>query len=499
MRNNKNTKKFFSTVVVALIAFLLAAVIALGAAFLPEHVFGIDTTRFGTYRFDSETLDFIDKLETDITIYMILGEEASEPSFEYFFERLCKASPRLELVYKNRTDTDFLKAHELTEDVSAYTLVVESDKRYTVIGYSDTMVYSNSKLAFENISASDYAYYVSTYQYYYQLYASQGASTAQIQEIINSLMYDTLPFFKGEEAILSACEYVSLDTVPQIMFTEGNGEGAEESSILGSTLGNKNRIDLSACDSLSFKDISCLVINVPDIDLDDSETQKVLDFLKTGGRVLIITNSKNLEMKNLCRILSVYGLSSDGGIVCDGEGDKKTSSISVSANVNSDAVAGLDESGVKPEIKDANPIKMFTPSDGSLITSALFLSSENSYIDGKDTEKGVKTVAASAEESVGKETARLAWFTGGDTFNSAEYDEDSAESNMYAIVYALSWLNREYDSSVPTIEPEQYELLGLSISDGSVVILGVLLIAIIPASIGVVLFIRRYKRGKRVS
>ena len=492
-------KKKFPTALISVAALLLAAIIAFGASLLPEHVFGLDTTKNKLYTFDKNTLDFIDSLSTDIKIYMVIGDNAGDATVEYFFERLCASSKRLALEYKDSADAEFLSRYGLTTDVSEYTFIVESDKRYTVMGYTDLLKYSNSSLGFELVSASEYAYYISMYQYYYQMYASQGASTTEIESVISSLMYETVPYFSGETEVMKACEYVSLEVIPQILFTSGNGEALNEKSAIGSTFGSKNNIKLSEYEKITPQAVSCLVINAPATDLSDSDTQKILDFLKIGGRLLVITTEENLEMENLCKILSAYGLSSKGGIVYEGVDDKKTSAISASINSNSDVLAPLEEAGMIPKITNASPIILFSPSEGALITSPLLTSSSESYV-GDDAEtKAASVIAASAEESVGKETIRIAWFTGAESFNSEELDDTAMQSNAYAIIYAVSWLNRAYDTSVPEIAPKQYELGALRTSSTSGVVIGVLFVVIIPAAVVGFGFINRYKRKKRTA
>ena len=73
------------------------------------------------------------------------------------------------------------------------------------------------------------------------------------------------------------------------------------------------------------------------------------------------------------------------------------------------------------------------------------------------------------------------------------------QSNAYAIIYAVSWLNRAYDTSVPEISPKQYELGALQTSSSSGVVIGVLFVVIIPAAVATFGFINRYKRKKRTA
>ena len=310
-------------------------------------------------------------------------------------------------------------------------------------------------------------------------------------------MYGTTPYFVGETAMLEACEYVCMEKIPQILFTEGNGEPTGADSPLVEAFGTGNRVDLSKIDSLTWKDASCLVINTPAEDFNDSETKIVLDFLKSGGRLLVITNEENLTMPNLCKILSTYGLSSKGGVVYDGEGDEKTDSVEVVINYDHDSMVAAQQAGLVPEITGANPITLFTSADGALITVPLLMTSENSYVGEDIAGKGIKVVAAAAEEAVGKETVRIAWFTGADSFNSSELDGSVAESNVYTLFCAMNWLNRAYDSQVPSEIPVLYDQGALNVSSGGAIAVAIVFVLILPASFVAISAVSRNKRKNR--
>ena len=186
-------------------------------------------------------------------------------------------------------------------------------------------------------------------------------------------------------------------------------------------------------------------------------------------------------MKNLMTVLSAYGLSSKGGIVYEGEGEEKTSVIAPTLNYNHDSLARLYESGLAPTIINGNPITMFTAADGSLITTALLVSSDKAYTDSSAYDMaGTQTLGAAAEEAVGNETSRLVWFTGSESFNSGELESTVIESNMYAAVCALSWLNRAYDSEAPQIPPVQQDTDIIVATVSGAVILGIAFILAIP-------------------
>lgn len=494
-------KKSMNQKYIVIVSIILATLLAVGAAFLPEYYTGLDVTKNHRYSVDKESIKFLNSLDEDITLYVVIDDEARDLTIETYFERFADAISGVTLEYVNISDTEKLKTLDESSTFSAYDTVVESNKRKTVLSFQNEMLtYSNSYLGFEGMGYSEYSYYLMYYQYYYNSIASQGGDTSQIEEIVYSLAYETQQYFCGESVIVSACEYVSLDKIPQILFVGGHGEEITDRSALGMAFGSQEHIDLSSYDEITFYDASCLVLNTPKKDISEEEMNKLLDYMRSGGRLLVITDSSNLEMKNLMTVLSAYGLSSKGGIVYEGEGEEQTSVIVPTLNYNHDSMAQLYEAGLTPTIINGNPITMFTAADGSLITTALLISSDAAYTDSSAYDMaGAKTLGAAAEEAVGNETSRIVWFTGSESFNSGELESSVAESNMYAVICALSWLNRAYDTEAPEIAsvPQDTDIIAATLSGA--VILGIIFILAMPLIFilwtSIIVYKRRIKKN----
>ena len=161
----RNTKT--SSVIITVCAILLAFAIAVGVAFLPEYNMSFDISANQIYTLEDVSIEFLDSLNTDIKIYLV-GANGMDTIIEYFIDRFCKAADNVELEYVSLDDSAFLNKYGLADSATEYTFVVESDKRYTVVNYDDMLLYSNASLGFDQISASDYYYYLNYYEYYYQ-------------------------------------------------------------------------------------------------------------------------------------------------------------------------------------------------------------------------------------------------------------------------------------------------------------------------------------------
>ena len=68
---------------------------------------------------------------------------------------------------------------------------------------------------------------------------------------------------------------------------------------------------------------------------------------------------------------------------------------------------------------------------------------------------------------------------------------------MYTVLYAMAWLNRSYQSNVPEAIPHSYDVTPLAVPTGSVIFVGIMLIAVLPAIAIAVGVIIRYKRKNK--
>ena len=72
------------------------------------------------------------------------------------------------------------------------------------------------------------------------------------------------------------------------------------------------------------EDAAALIICSPQKDFSSEETEKILNYLQNGGKVLLFTDYTVDEMENLGRVLENYGLKKDSGIVMEGDANHYT-------------------------------------------------------------------------------------------------------------------------------------------------------------------------------
>jgi ABC-type uncharacterized transport system involved in gliding motility auxiliary subunit len=132
--------------------------------------------------------------------------------------------------------------------------------------------------------------------------------------------------FKGEEALSAAIKQVIQPQKTIIYFTTGHGEGDEDNSSLdGYTTFihylqreniEKKKINLLEVSQIPA-DCSALVLLGPKTQISAPETALLNNYLKEGGRLLIMLDP--LSETNLSDFMKEWGIKLDGGIVVDPE------------------------------------------------------------------------------------------------------------------------------------------------------------------------------------
>ena len=258
-------------------------------------------------------------------------------------------------------------------------------------------------------------------------------------------------------------------------------------------------------------DVASLAIVAPKTDLSDSELSAIKDYLEKGGQVTVITNENNLEMKNLMSLLDSYGMTANEGTLAEqvtvkteteegGEETKteETKTLTVYPNYDHDIMATIAAQGgeYSAKITNASSIKLNTEKDTSLLLSPILKTSENAYFEGAESDKASHIVAAAAERARGD---RLVWFTAADSFlgigDMASFDEQQL-SNTMAVLFAQAWTNNEFTSKLKEAPASQYATNGLTISETAATVLGMVLVAVIPAAVVGTCGMMRYRREK---
>ena len=466
----------------ALAAIILAAILLLTSLMgvcLPRKYTAFDMTSGHIYKISDTTKRFLSELDEDITIYVI-DSDTTQKKFEEYIKRYAECSDKITVEYvnssKNAEVASMLAEYGFSTAYppTAYSLLICSKERTQFVDFSGLFTYSNEELGFADLSAS-----------YYNYYAQLFSSSADYAEYLDALTTKTKMNFHGEMALTQLIEYVSADVIPQAYFVTGHGEDSVVDGNFTSLLAYYGYefgvYELSDAEAVPI-DAACLIINEPTEDYTEDQIDILLDYLKSGGNMLLLLSPESADMTNLAVLTEYCGFSVSEGVVME---DIKASeeseavpsdTISVSININHDMFASVNTSIFS--LTETGAIEISDDLRGAQLVTPLVATSDNAYIDGSE-DKACYYLGVAVEEETDEGNMRVVCFTGAESFNSKE----SAMDALTLPVCALSWIAEGFVSEIDEIPSTIYQDTYLSIQREKAIYLGLMFALVIPAAV----------------
>ena len=184
------------------------------------------------------------------------------------------------------------------EGLSENSLFIESEKRGKAIGFYDIYYPGFTEETLES------------YYYYYGTYPEAS--------------------FNAENCITSVLDYVTTDVLPIVYSLSGHGEVELTSSYKGYM--DEDNMELKTLNLATEEkvpvDCSCILISSPKDDISVEEKDKILTYLKNGGRLMFVSYFEKIaEKPNLAALMADYGLKVVDGYVCEGSGNSYLSGL----------------------------------------------------------------------------------------------------------------------------------------------------------------------------
>lgn len=361
--------------------------------------------------------------------------------------------------------------------------------------YTDEEVYNNSVI----VECGDKYRYIS-YENMYEMSSTSYYSS-----------YSSASEFSGEKLITSAISYCTTEELPVVHVLEGHGE-AEFSSSFTDALEADNleteTLSLLNGDSV-LEDVECILINAPSTDISEEEKDMLIEFLESGGRVLVLsgTNQEN-ELPNLKAVAEYYGISVMEGVVIEESTDHyvfNTPILLMPDMQSSDITDPLISDNYHVIMPVAKALDI-SETDSDVEVTSLLESSEDSFIkeEGYDIEtyekeegdtEGPLTLAALATKDIDEDgQMQLVWIASSEMLEDA-YNQYSSDANEDFVLNALEKMCEKDDSISVRSKSLTNEYLTISTSDSSII--KIITIGIIPAAylvIGIAVVIRRKQR-----
>ncbi len=470
---------------VALVAFFLAAVILVNliASTLVDKIpaLVIDTSGSDNFELTEDTLDYLPTLNDDIEIIVLSDEKDFKEGGEYFVQ-----ANTLFHEYENKSDKITLKYVDLTsnptfvssypdETLSAYNIIVKSDKGYKYITQQDYL---------------DVQMNYNTYQYY----------------IAGS---------KVEEAVTSAILNVTLEDKPKVTFiSDINDYDYSAFKTLLDNNGFKTEEVSPALNSIP-EDTEILVLYTPNADLDSSYVDTISEFLNNDGdygkELLYVPSEKLPELPNIDSLLEEWGMSVEKGYAYENDTNymgmvsynvylyiTQYSNTTYTANMKNSSLpfCVIEGYAVPVNILDEeNVSSLFTLSDQSQVVYRVESSDEPEYKDSPNLVLGAvstKGTDSSSDDDSESKSSHVAVIGSSVALSDTLLSSTTYGNSSYIVSMLNTLIDRE--NVGVTIESKSLESEELGITTAQIRVLSVIFIIVIPLGVlitGIIIFIKR--------
>ena len=297
----KRAKAGTYTVVISLVVLAVLIAVNLLVSALPSKWITIDTSVNKMYSISESSEKAARKVKEDVTIYLLRDStQASDAQMETFLERYAAMNSHIKLQFVDPVTQPYFAEKYIGKDkqLTNYSVIVESAKRFRVIDYGEMAYYTGGMSA-----SADAETLLQYYQYYYAMYGE----------------YPSL-YFNGENLVTSALDYVTSEDMTAAYTLTGHGETAL-SDTLNKQLSYSNITMAGDFTSLTATaipaDCDILIINAPQADINANEAQMIISYLQNGGNVILTTAPGISTMPNLLSVAEACGLTAIDALVVE--------------------------------------------------------------------------------------------------------------------------------------------------------------------------------------
>ena len=454
------------------IAIAVFANILVGA--LPAKYTQFDTSSTQLFSLSEQTELVLSCLEDEVTVYWIVQDGAEDSTLSTLLDRYAALSDKLSVTKIDPDVQPTLVQQYVTGTIYNNSLVVESGERNTYISYSDI------------------------YEYDYSDYYTTGSYSVS---------------FAAESEITSAIDCVTSDDLPKLYMLTGHGESALSTSF--QTAVEKQNVETEELSLLTVEgvpeDADALFINAPTSDISEAERDAILEYLQSGGRLILITGplQDGTELTNLEAVMEYYGVSAVDGIVVEGSQSNYIfpSPVNLLPEYGSHEITSpLSSGGYYMCLPLAQGLTVSDTGRDTVSVTQLLMTSDDAFsklsgysmstyeFEDGDIE-GPFALAVAVTETLDDDTeTQVIWVS------STYLTDDSANQSVSGgnedfFLNCISWLCGS-ESGI-SIHSKSLDTEYLTVPSGTASLLTALVVVIIPAAFlafGIVIWYRRKKR-----
>lgn len=449
------------------LAIALTVAINLGLNYVPEQYSSFDLTESKRYALMEETKSFLAGMTEDVTIYVLAEEDNGDTDLQKTLERMEDQTEHVRIKYVSPTKNPNFYQNYTSQAPTSGSLIVEGEKRSTVVDYQDVYVYEMN---------------YSTYSY-------------------DTTGYD------GEGQIISAISFVTTEDLPVFYAVGGHGELALEDKFVKAM--EKENI---SCEQLMLysvdeipEDAQGLLLNAPTSDYSKEDADKVIAYLESGGNALVISTMTEGEMTNFHRILAFYGTSEVEGTIVEGDRDyyyqnpyylfPEIAESDVTALLENGLVFAPFSRGLTydEESEEVYCTPLLTTSDSAF--SKNNVTDSNNYEREEGDVDGPFAIALEAEKSLADGKISTAYLVGGESLFTTLADDMAPGNNVKLFASMISAL-ADHESPV-AVPVKSLVMTNLIFKARTAYIAAILCVIVLPLAAlitGLVIWLRRRRK-----
>lgn len=339
----------FGSMATAFTAVFVAIVILVNVGLTvitQKYPISIDLTQDKNYNLSQETIEYIKKVDTPITI-KIFATKAQLESYTDLIgpAKIIEQYPQ----YNNKISLEFIDYDKNPTAVAQY--------QNENISQGDIVVTArdaNNSEHYKHLSIDD-------------LLITEYDSSYNRQVVGN----------KAEQQIDNAIDYVTSEDLPKILFTQGHDEAgySDYQSLLKDANYSVDTVNTTSSDI--DEDADALVIVAPSADFSDSEIDKIDKFLKNDGKfgknIFVFLDPRCPSLPNLEDYLTEWGVKVESGAIYDTTNSYSENIFDVIASkVDTDVVGDNVSTDIGTDVRIARPLTiLFDSKDARKVTSVI--------------------------------------------------------------------------------------------------------------------------------
>ena len=427
----------------------------------------LDMTNTAIYSLSEESINIAEAVDKEVVIYYIVQSGTEDAYISNMLDKYAGYNDNIKIEIKDPVVNPNFASNYTSESITNNSLIVTCGSKSRYIPFSD--IYQTEM---------DYTTYTQTTEY------------------------------DGENQITSAINFVTSDDLPKMYQLTGHGESPLSSGIT-SALESQN-IDTEDISLLTMEsvpeDADVIIMNNPTSDISEHEKNLILDYLKNGGNMFLLTEYTGTEMPMLNELMVNYGVRADNKLVVEGDTNNYVGGYNyyLLPNIESNTITDpllnerynvllpLAHAIIHDDTGSSAVVTDILKTSSSAYTKADAFSAETLEKTENDA-SGQYTLGVTITDGSDDTEAKIVWVSSSGLLND-NVNQIVSGGNQDLFLNAVNWMCEREESIAIHAKSLQGE--SLTVTSGAITLWSVVFVFLIPVliiALGIYIKMRRKK------